>query len=169
MKRRGFLRRCSADTHWTRGAINAVHFSHGAVPLRLVGEFDKPVTLGPSGDGVGDDLGASNRRVMSPKSFLEEEISDVRGKIADEDGVVRAGVAAAAGRSPVESEGLFGSGHEGSVVGVENAFGGGVGDELDEAVALRLAGDLVADDLDGENIAGVCEALREVVFVDPVL
>lgn len=166
LKRSILLRSSRADTHWARGAINAVHFSHGAVPLGLIGELNKPIALGAARGGVGDDFGPFNGGIMGPESLLEDEIGDVGGEIADEDGVVGPGVPE---RGPIEPEGLVRAGHLGPVEGSEKGFGRGVRDELDEAVALGLARQLVADDFDGNHFAAVGEALREVGLVDPVL
>jgi len=55
-------------------------------------------------------------------------------------------------RGPIQPEGLLCPGHPQPVIGLENVLGRGVGDELDEAVALGVAGDLVADDLDRNNL-----------------
>ena len=168
----GFLGRSSTNTHGPGGAINAVHFSHGAVPFILIRKLNEAVTLGAGGVGVGDNFGAANGRVVSAKSFLEKVIGDVGGEIADEDGVFRGGIGPAltnAEGGPVEPEGLVSGGHLGAVVGLENPLGCGVGDELDEAVALGLARELVADDFDGYYFSRVAEAVAQVPFVHPVL
>ncbi|KAH1145359.1 hypothetical protein GLYMA_15G034100v4 [Glycine max] len=99
---------------------------------------------------------------MGAKHFLEKIIGYVGGEIADEDGVFQGGIGPAladAEGGPIEPEGLVGG-----VVGLENPFRCGVGDELDEAVALGLARELVADDFDGDHLAGGGEAVAQAVF-----
>lgn len=44
-----------------------------------------------------------------------------------------------------------------------------MGDEFDETITFGLTGDFVADDFDGDDFAGVGEAVCEIVFVYPVL
>jgi len=68
-------------------------------------------------------------------------------------------------RSPIQPEGLLGPRHPQPVIGLQNVFGGGVGDELDEAVAFRVSGDLVADDLDRSNLFRVCREKLETLRV----
>ena len=172
MKPGGLLRCSSANPHGPGGAINTIHLSHGAVPLILIREFNESVALGAARVGVRNDLGAPHGRVLGPESLLEEVIGDVRGQVAHEDGVVGPSIGPAltdAEGGPIEPEVLLGAGHEGAIVGVEHALCGRVGDELDEAVAFGVAGDLVADDLDRNDVAGVGEAVGEVGLVDPVL
>ncbi|KAL5156822.1 1-acyl-sn-glycerol-3-phosphate acyltransferase 3 [Glycine soja] len=97
---------------------------------------------------------------MGAKHFLEKIIGYVGGEIADEDGVFQGGIGPAladAEGGPIEPEGLVGG-----VVGLENPFRCGVGDELDEAVALGLARELVADDFDGDHLAGGGEAVAQI-------
>jgi len=166
LKRSVLFRSSGADTHRARGAINAVHFSHGAVPLRLVGELNKAIALGAAGGGVSDNFSPFDRRIMGPESFLEEEVGDVGGEIADEDGMVGPRVSE---RGPIKPEGLFRTGHLGAVVGAEKGLRRRVRNELHEAVALRLARHLVANDFDGNHFATVGEALREVRLLHPVL
>jgi len=88
LKRSVLFRSSGADTHRARGAINTVHFSHGTVPLRLVGELNEAIALGAAGGGVRNDFGPFDGRIMGPESLLEQEIGDVGGEIADEDGMV---------------------------------------------------------------------------------
>jgi len=166
LKRSVFFRSSGADTHRARGAINTVHFSHGAVPLRLVGELNKAIALGAAGGGVRDDFGPFDGRIMGPESLLEEEVGDVGGEIADEDGMVGPRVSEG---GPIKAEGLFRTGHLGAVVGAEKGLRRRVRNELHEAVALGLARHLVANDFDGNHFAAVGEALREVRLVHPVL
>jgi len=168
----GFLGRGGANAHGSGGAINPVHLGHGAVAFVLVGEFHEAVALGAARVGIRDDLGAANGVVVDPEGFLEKIIGYVGRKIAHEDGMFWARVGPAltdAERGPIEPEGLFGAGHLHAVVGLEHALRCRVGYKLDETVTLGLARHLVADDFDGENLAGVGETVAEVSLVHPIL
>ena len=107
---------------------------------------------------------------MGPKRLLQRLIGNFGGQIAHEDGVVRPTIGPAlpdAEGGPIEPE--FRSGHVRAVIGLEHVLRCRVGNKLDETIAFGLARELVANDFDGKDLAGVGEAVSEVDLVGPVL
>jgi hypothetical protein len=129
----------SANTHGSVTAVNALHLGKGTLLVCLVGEADETVAARKAADRVRHYLG----RLAAGEAVLEDAdenvLVDLGTEIANEDGVLRTTVVAAAVSktttgSPVELEGAVRVGDE-SAVELES-LGGSVGRfKVDEAVS----------------------------------
>lgn len=95
------LRSGGGNAHGSISGIDALHVVEGALLIRLAAEADKAIAARHSRDGIGHDLGRLGRRVLVREQSHEGELVDFGTKVADEDGILRARIAAA--RVPCQS------------------------------------------------------------------
>lgn len=89
------------DAHGTVAAKDALHLNEGTLLILLVGETNETVATRLSGHSVGHDLGRFAGRETSLEQGDQNELVNLRAKIANEDGILRATVIA----GPVVSDG----------------------------------------------------------------
>ena len=84
-----------ADAHRPITAVNALHLSEGLLLVLLVGETNESVTTRHAADGVGHDLSRLGGGVLVLEELDEDKLGDLRAKVSNEDGVLRATLIAA--------------------------------------------------------------------------
>lgn len=88
------LRRSSADPHGSVAAIDTLHLLKSTLLVTLLGEANETVSAGLASVGVGHDLGRLARWEASLEERHQDVLGDLRAKVANEDGELRAAVVA---------------------------------------------------------------------------
>lgn len=79
------LRRGSADAHGAVATVHTLHLNEGALLVSLVREANKAVSARLASVGIGHDLGTLAGREAGLEQRDQNEFSDLRAKIANED------------------------------------------------------------------------------------
>lgn len=75
------------DAHGTVTAVNALHLNQSPLLVRLIAETDKAVTTRLTGHSVGHNFGRLARREARLEQRDQDELIDLRAKIADENAI----------------------------------------------------------------------------------
>jgi hypothetical protein len=89
------LRRSRGDTHGAVAAVDALHLNEGALLIRLLAEANKAVATGLAGHRVRHDLSRLAGGEAGLEQRHEDELVDLRAKVANEDAELGATVVAA--------------------------------------------------------------------------